>query len=232
MEAADIIAATPAPADKSAVLASLGALLESIDMESSELAEHEQRTASFEQQLASLNEQRQQVSQFADAQERNEPISQTLISTFEFLIADDELVTEVRNDRMLGLFRSASACIMVADWDDYTSALTTDWVESFNSVIERKIRDLRANFSGYAKVGKIKYTQQLLIPSEVFRQPHYDRAPKEYWLQYAGFSLVGSVLTTRKVSKQLRDEVAPAISILNVATGREKISSVIRPAGL
>ena len=113
MEAADIIAATPAPADKSAVLASLGALLESIDMESSELAEHEQRTASFKQQLASLNEQRQQVSQFADAQERNEPISQTLISTFEFLIADDELVTEVRNDRMLGLFRSASACIMV-----------------------------------------------------------------------------------------------------------------------
>lgn len=231
MEAADIIAATPAPADKDAVLASLGALLQSIDLESSELREHEERRANFQQQLASLNEQREQVSQFADAQERNEPISHCLIGTYEFLIADDELTRDVRNDRMLGLFRSASACIMVADWPD-TAAPTIAWVQSFNSVVERRIRDLRANESGYAKVGKIKYTQELLIPKEIFDQPHYDKAPKEYWLQYASFSLIGSVLTSRKVSKQLRDEMAPALGILNVATGREKIASVIRPPGL
>ena len=231
MEAADIIAATPAPSNKDAVLASLSALLESIDLESSEASEHERRTADFEKQMNSLAEQRSQVSQFADAQERNEPISQCLVSTYEFLIEDDELTFEVRNGRMLGLFRSASACIMVADWDDDGPA-TAEWVDSFNSVVERKIRDLRANASGYAKVGKIKYTQQLLIPSEIYRQGHYDHAPKEYWLQYAAFSLIGSVLTTRKVSKQLRDEMAPALAILNVAMGRQKISAVIRPPGL
>lgn len=231
MEAADIIAATPAPNNKDAVLASLGALLESIDLESSEASEHERRTADLEQQISSLAEQREQVSQFADAQERNEPISHCLVSTYEFLIEDDDLTFEVRNGRMLGLFRSASACIMVADWDDEGPA-TADWVDSFNSVVERKIRDLRANSSGYAKVGKIKYTQELLISPEIYRQPHYDHAPKEYWLQYAGFGLVGSVLTTRKVSKQLRDEMAPALAILNVAMGRQKISALIRPPGL
>jgi len=231
MEAADIIAATPAPTDKDAVLASLGALLEAIDLESTELEEHEERTAGFGQQLQSLATQREQVSQFADAQSRNEPISECLLSTFEFLIADDELIYETRNSRMLGLFRSASACIMVADWDD-AMPLTVDWTESFNRVVERKIRDLRANSSGYAKVGKIKYTQHLLVPEEIYSQHHYDRAPKEYWLQYASFSMIGSVLSTRKVSKQLRDEMAPAISILNVATGRKKIAPVIRPAGL
>jgi hypothetical protein len=230
MEAADIIAATPAPADKDAVLLSLGALLESIDLESSELAEHEERRANFQQQLSSLDQQREQVSQFADAQERNEPISHCLIGTYEFLIGDDELTLEIRNDRMLGLFRSASACIMVADWSD-TNPSTVDWVESFNRVVERKIRDLRANSSGYAKVGKIKYVQELLIPEAIFTQHHYDRAPKEYWLQYASFALIGSLLTTRKVSKQLRDELAPALGILNVATGRKKIASVIRPPG-
>ncbi|MFW2382216.1 MAG: hypothetical protein ACN4GZ_10700, partial [Acidimicrobiales bacterium] len=203
MEAADIIAATPAPADKDAVLSSLGALLESIDLESSELVEHEERCANFEQQLASLSEQRDQVSQFADAQERNEPISLCLVGTFEFLIADDDLSLEVRNDRLLGLFRSASACIMVADWPD-TNPSTVDWVESFNRVVERKIRDLRINASGYSKVVKIKFGQELLIPTAIFNQPHYDKAPKEYWLQYASFSLIGSVLGSRKPSAQLR----------------------------
>ncbi len=231
MEAADIIAATPAPTDKDAVLASLGALLESIDLESSELADHEVRTADFQAQIDGLKTQREQVSQFADAQSRNEPISECLLSTFEFLILDDEITFEVRNNRMLGLFRSASACIMAADWSD-DSPSTVDWVDSFNRVVDRKIRDLRKNESGYAKVGKIKYTQHLIIPKEIYTQQHYDRAPKEYWLQYASFSMIGSVLSTRKVSKQLRDEMAPAISILNVATGRERISPVIRPAGL
>jgi hypothetical protein len=231
MEAAEIIAATPAPADKDAVLSSLGALLESIDLESSELVEHEERRANFQQQLASLNQQRDQVRQFADAQERSEPISHCLIGTYEFLIGEDQLTLEIRNDRMLGLFRSASACIMVANWGD-SNPTTVDWVESFNRVVHRRIRDLRANSLGYAKVGKIKYTQRLLIPEEIFNQEHYNKAPKEYWLQYASFALIGSVLTTRKVSKQLRDEMAPALGILNVATGRQKIAPVIRPPGL
>ncbi len=231
MEAVDIIAATVAPSNKDAVLASLSALLESIDLETSEASDHKRRTADFEEQVNSLAEQRDQVSQFADAQERNEPISHCLVSTYEYLIEDDSLTFEVRNGRMLGLFRSAGACIMVADWDDDGTA-TAEWVDSFNSVVGRKIRDLRANSSGYAKLGKIKYTQELLISPEIYRQPHYDHAPKEYWLQYAGFALIGSVLATRKVSKQLRDEMAPALRILNVAMGREKINALIRPPGL
>jgi hypothetical protein len=120
---------------------------------------------------------------------------------------------------------------MVADWPT-TNPSTVEWVESFNRVVERKMRDLRANESGYSKVGKIKYVQKLLIPTEVFNQPYYQKAPKEYWLQYAGFSLIGSILTSGKVSKQIRDEMSPALGILNVATGKEKISSIIRPPGL
>ncbi len=230
MEAAEIIAATPAPNDKEAVLASLGALLETIDLEQDELREHQDRTADFEAQLRSLASQREQVTQFADAQARNEPISSVLLETFEFLLQDDELAVDVRNDRMLGLFRSASSCIMVADWNA-NSPVTVEWVESFNRVVARKIRDLRAHTSGYAKVGKIKYAQVLLIPEEIYNQPRYDRAPKEYWLQYAGFSLIASVLTTRKHSTQLRDEMSAALTILNVALGRQKIP-VVRPVGL
>ncbi len=229
MDAAEIIAATPAPSNKHAVLASLGALLETIELEQSELVEHQARTAGFDDQLNSLAAQRAQVTEFTAAQDRNEPISFVLLETFDFLLEDDTLTLEVRNDRLLGLFRSAAACIMVADWTD-DAPITTDWVETFNRVTDRKIRDLRASSLGYAKVGMIKYLQTVQIPLDVYTMAHYDRAPKEYWLQYAGFSLVSSVLKTRKLSQQLRSEMGPAIAIINVALA--KAVQVPRPAGL
>lgn len=230
MEAADIIAATPEPPNKEAVLASLGSLLETIDLEQNELREHRERKADFESQLASLSSQRDQVKQFADAHARNEPISHVLVDTFEHLIDDDDISVDVRNQRMIGLFRSASACIMAADWPA-SSPLTVEWVESFNRVTERKVRDLRANSQGYAKVAKIHYVTQLTIDESIYNQPRYDRAPKEYWLQYAGFSLIAGVLNTRKRSQQLRDEMGPALTLLNVALGRQRIP-VVRPPGL
>ncbi len=229
MDAAEIIAGTPAPADKQAVLTSLRALLETIELEQNELVEHQARTAGVQDQLNSLLAQRQQVTEFTNAQDRDEPISFVLLETFEFLLQDDSLTLEIRNDRMMGLFRSAAACIMVADWDD-EAPVTTHWAETFNRVVDRKIREIRSSSIGVAKVGMLKYLQQTQLPKEVYSMDHYDRAPKEYWLQYAGFSLVGSVLKSRKLSLQLRSEMGPAIGVVNVALA--KSVQMPRPAGL
>lgn len=219
--ATQILAEATTPEDKKAVLKSLSALLNTMDLEAAELEANKDRVASYEDQMASLEAQRSEVSLFANTQRTSrETVSRYLVRTFGKLIEmGDDSLTE-RNDRILGLYRSAAASIMGRDAWTEEAPDTSGWAQSFNRIVDRQIREVRRTVRGYSKVSQIHYLKHIKVPEELYRAKGYTNAPKEYWLQYASFNLIGSVLASNKFTKQLREEMAPSFEILSTVNGK------------
>lgn len=207
-------------ANRDSVLSSLESLLSTMELESSELEQKQALESGYEQQIAGMERQRQVVSALMADHVKNdeELVSKFLTDAFWEMLVESTERWDVRNDRTLGLFRSASSMIMKNDWDT-NGPSTTDWVESFQRSIARKRKEVLAESTNNNRLVKLSHLTTLQIDEKVFRDPAYRAAPKEYWRQYAAFKLIGSVLASRKSSFDLAAEMKPAFDVLRLALG-------------
>ncbi len=207
-------------ANRDSVLSSLESLLSTMELESSELEQKQALESGYEKQIAGMERQRQVVAALMADHVKNdeELVSKFLTDAFWEMLVESTERWEVRNDRTLGLFRSASSMIMKNDWDPKGPS-TTDWVESFQRSIARKRKEVLAESTNNNRLVKLSHLTTLQIDEKVFRDPAYRAAPKEYWRQYAAFKLIGSVLASRKSSMDLAAEMKPAFDVLRLALG-------------
>lgn len=205
-------------ANRESVLTSLEALLSTMDLEADELKAKQQLQSGFEAQIASMERQRGVVSDLMDDHVKNdeELVSKFMTDAFWNLLVECTDRWDVRNDRMLGLYRSAASMIMTKDWDLRADS-TTDWVESFQRSIARKRKEVLSESTNNNRLVKLSHLTTLQIEEDLYRHPDYRGAPKEYWRQYAAFKLIGSVLVSRKSSIDLAAEMSPAFDVLRLA---------------
>lgn len=205
--------------DKDSILSSLDALLSSMEIETEELRSKEELESGYAVQIASMDRQRSVVAGLITHQDKTaDLVSKMVADTFWHLLLESNDRWEVRNDKMLGLYRSSAALIMKKDWGP-DSPSTTDWVESFMRSISRRRKDVLSESTNNNRLVKLSHLTTLQISEDLFRDPEYRGAPKEYWRQYAAFKLIGSVLNSRQSSIDLAAEMAPAFDVLRLATG-------------
>ena len=200
------------------VLGRLDSLLQSISLEAEELAAQAELNERYADQLEDLESQRKEISLFARAQRtKAQSVAANLVSSFRVLLefSADDLAE--RNSRIFGLYRSAAATIMPRNWPE-DAEVTVAWVDRFNRVIEREIAGVLDNDKGLTKVQKLSYLRTLPIRPELHNADGFQNAPKEYWLQYAAFNLIGTVLNSGRASVQLELEMGPALKIMDLVT--------------
>lgn len=207
-------------ANRESVLSSLEALLSTMELETNELREKQKLDSGYEAQIAGMDRQRQVVSRLMADHGKNEDeqVSKFVVNTFWDLLIESTDRWDTRNDRMLGLYRSAGSMIMKKDWDSKGMS-TVDWVESFQRSIARKRKEVLAESTNNDRLAKLSHLTNLQIDEALYKDPAYRAAPKEYWRQYAAFKLIGSVLTSRKSSVDLAAEIKPAFDVLRLAVG-------------
>jgi hypothetical protein len=207
-------------ANRESVLNSLDSLLSTMDLEADELKAKQKLESGFESQLESMERQRRVVSDLMDDHVKNEDelVSKFVTDAFWNLLVESTDRWNIRNDRMLGLYRSAGSMIMKKDWD-LRGDSTSDWVESFQRSIARKRKEVLGESTNNNRLVKLSHLTTLQIEEELYRDSEYRAAPKEYWRQYAAFKLMGSVLVSRKSSLDLAAEMSPAFDVLRLAVG-------------
>jgi len=219
VDAKEIMSDAAVTAERDSILSSLDALLSSMDIEADELRSKQELESSYAEQIASMERQRSVVTDLISHQDTSdEPVSKMVTDTFWNLLLESGDRWEVRNDKMLGLYRSSAALIMKKDWDPKAPS-TTDWVESFMRSIARRRKEVLSESTNNNRLVKLSHLTTLQIEEELFRDPAYRAAPKEYWRQYAAFKLIGSVLNSRQSSIDLAAEMAPAFDALRLAVG-------------
>ena len=218
VDAKEIMSDAAVADDRDSILSSLDALLSSMDIETDELRSKQDLESGYAEQIASMERQRTVVAGLITHQDASdELVSKMVTDVFWNLLLESSDHWEVRNDKMLGLYRSSAAMTMKKDWGP-DSPSATDWVESFVRSIARRRKEVLSESTNNNRLVKLSHLTTLQVEEELYLDPQYAGAPKEYWRQYAAFKLIGSVLNSRQSSMDLAAEMAPAFEVLRLAT--------------